>query len=831
MDPGRHVGRAVRVFWVDDDEWYGGVVNDYQPQKGWHIQYYDGEEEWLTSLDENVSFDDPDDLADENSDVAGLGNTSATDLSETGFIIIPDDVCDPKPHSQTLSNSSSQNIGGISDADTEFSRKMGDTSGLESVQFSSTRSIDAEKNSFLLSADATVDRRDMNSSSKLNVVGTCDHESYRRRDYRAESQHLPGDNPPASSMPYDGQQKQNIASQIVPPGGLILLGSVAGATNLPVTDDKETGGKCIFRVLYIEGTGANTMFRCKTPIFTSIAADDLQSPRWDDDTGSFDFEMALPPSKGDSEIQIQGQIVVAVYRLRSQGGNEFVGQVCFEMSDLAQNGTKVAHKVGVEARSLHGEYPLIDRFDKSVGNYAEIEVNLQVAWLPPVIVPDVGSRSQTNLKRPTTATSANGRSSGTQRQGQGTVNTPRQMSSGASVAGTVRTNTTKGALTPRTRPSSASVIPKGFSRGPAPVKLVSAQLRKQAEDKKRIDAQNKLMQGRLQSKGTKDRGDVTGSIYKVEKAEGKVPSSSAHSVRTSTRGKSEKDSGPNLDEVVGTWTKLKKEVSEIEDENQLLKATLSKLRLQSKRHTLATDKLRKQSKPSTVNDVKNDISVSRNESLTKEQKSISIERLHEVIEDGQFADVDDCELREVAIENFNLQQIRRSLLDRARVASTTCGDHAANAASAQDAEVLLRHRIAVAAPHIIPHVDVSDVTENQKDLLSLMDKLRSVKLDFMCAETAKEHGFHFGPLEDAIMEDRELLKMLRKRLDDMQREANTCQHDCEASKDKLTKLMEDRSVYKIRDSIANLRLILFNFRTKKCPVTVENDSDNSDHEY
>ena len=59
MDPGIYVGKAIRVYWEDDDEWYSGAVDNYHPDRGWHIQYYDGEDEWLTSMDKNVAFDDP----------------------------------------------------------------------------------------------------------------------------------------------------------------------------------------------------------------------------------------------------------------------------------------------------------------------------------------------------------------------------------------------------------------------------------------------------------------------------------------------------------------------------------------------------------------------------------------------------------------------------------------------------------------------------------------------------------------------------------------------------------------------------------------------------
>jgi len=43
--------------------------------------------------------------------------------------------------------------------------------------------------------------------------------------------------------------------------------------------DDETDGKCFFRVLYVEGGNKSTMFRCKTPIYSSDVAEDCQFPQ------------------------------------------------------------------------------------------------------------------------------------------------------------------------------------------------------------------------------------------------------------------------------------------------------------------------------------------------------------------------------------------------------------------------------------------------------------------------------------------------------------------------------------------------------------------------
>lgn len=825
MDTEKYIGKAIRVFWVDDDAWYSGTVDDYHPKKGWHVQYHDGEEEWLKSLEENVEFDEPDDFEEYEPDSnhessPQLGQTNATNYSELEMAIISDD--EPN-HNKSRGMKDKTNLNEERGQNASKTRGMSTlgTAEDETTQ-SSLMHVKAHSQSF----SKPLDRTSMSYTAELEVVEGNDKETYRRRDYKEKSLHVIENN-----VAVGRRSTERIVDLTVPSKGLLLLGTVFGASNLPTIDDSEIDGKCCFRVLYVEGTGASTMFRCKTPIFSSKVTDDLHFPQWAEPSGTFRFEMITPESKVDGQLQLQGQIIVAVYRVRAQGGFEFLGQACFEITDLTQNGTKESHQEGVEARSLCGEFPLIDRFDKAIGNYAEIQVHLQVAWRPSSFVkqaPNLNlnlNLNQSNVQRPSTANrpgTANTRSgTGTgigagAGAGVGQNDTSRQYGSGASVAGSVRPGTGR-SLPPRTRPASAGPNQTSLSRGPPPVKVVSAQLRKQAEDRKRIEAQNKILQSRIQSKGTKGRGELIGSIYKTQKAEGKVSSSSANTSGGVGRGRGSKQLGPSLDEVVQSWTRLKKEVSEIEDENLLLKATLSKLKLQTKRHEITTARLKKDSKPSAASDSKND-------SIIKSEQAVK-----DLVEDGQFTDIDDSELREVAIENFNLQQLRRGLIERARAASAACSDHVVTAANAQDAEMLLRTRIALAAPCILPPPQC-EVTTDQRDLKALIGKLRNVQLDFLCAEAAKEHGFHFGPLEDAILEDRELLKVLTKKVDELQSETEVYKSDCEVTKEKLNRLIDDRSVCKIRDKIADLRQALFKLRTKKCTADLESSVNNADKE-
>lgn len=59
------IGQNVSVFWPDENEWFPGVVDQYNVDRGFHIQYFDGDDEWLRSLGQDVRFEDPNFVLDE----------------------------------------------------------------------------------------------------------------------------------------------------------------------------------------------------------------------------------------------------------------------------------------------------------------------------------------------------------------------------------------------------------------------------------------------------------------------------------------------------------------------------------------------------------------------------------------------------------------------------------------------------------------------------------------------------------------------------------------------------------------------------------------------
>ena len=808
MDPGIYVGKSIRVFWEDDDEWYSGAVDNYHPDRGWHVQYYDGEDEWLTSMDKNVAFDDPleeMEISGTTSKTAVLSEKASLDVTSELEIAMDNQYeqaskieRDHQNNSASSNSNSNSNIRDLTKADKDKDNQDAKTGP----------SIPSQNRRYV--ADSTVQSNmAANVDKSLISLNSRDSaESYRRRDFKDESLHVISDTSIEKSNL--GSSYEAADSKVdVPSKGLLLVGAVYGASNLPIVDQSESDGKCFFRALYVEGTGQSSMFRCKTPIFSSKAAEDLQFPQWGEE-GKFLFEMIMPDIRGHGgALVLQGQILVALYRIRGQGGHEFLGQVCFEITDLTQNGVKDSHKMGVEARSVSGEYPLIDRFDKAIGNYAEVKIRLQIAWRPESLLPE---------EIPVEKTMRQNIYGNIRPQSQGGNRSVYGREAGSSVVGTVRTFGASRAA--NIKPS--TVIPTGMSRGPPPIKMVSAQLRKQAEDKRRIDSQNRLMQNKLQAKGTRGRGDTTSNIYGGPTLKAEVKQRSVSASRRKNAKTSELTSAESVASLIDVWTKMKKEVSEIEEENKFLRATLSKLKTHTKRHELTTDRLKKQTKSATC-ESKCDVAASRS-NCAREQTLLPQGEL-----DEEVSSIVDNELKELAMEHSTLQQLRKSLVDRAKVASITFDDHVAAASTAQDEESMLRSRIALVSPFTVM-MSASPVTPEQKTLQDTIERLHKVHLDFLCAEAAKEHGFHFGALLDAVQEDRQLVSLLRKKKDESQSEAEKCQCDQDDTKERLNRLTDEKSVYKIRDRIADMRSILFQLRKTQCLEALQEGSSTIERE-
>lgn len=826
-----YVGKKLKVYWVDDDDWYEGEIDNYDKERGYHIKYYDGEEEWLPNLDKNVIFEDPIQQPGVNS----LDETNTTDFNE--LEIIPDDhAIDENSFSNGVAKMEPKFESGDDNESTkEYSRRNNDVTPSEisnldgiygsSNNKSSDKSLQIDKyirkqkginekekvlayDDYLSFNDRIDDYRKIDRGDDAprgydmirndNIKGNSSRTSYHRRDYKEKTLDVVDNNFGLSNEEGIHDEEREIKVEF-PNRGLLLVGTVTGASNLPPMDEDETNGMCFFRVLYVEGMGQSTMFNCKTPIFTSEVTEDRLFPQWRQNSGTFRFEMIMPDQKDNSQLRLQGKILVVFYREKAQGGHQFLGQSSFDLGHLSKTGIKKPHQSDLETRSESGLYPLTDRYDKVIGNYADVQVSLQISWRPN----SFHSGEQLMIK---TLESARG----------SRVRAP--DASDGSVTGTVRTKQSVGLKSrPGTVPSRAySSIP--FKA--APVKVVSRQMRKQAEDKRRIDIENKALNKKLQSYGTKGRGEVVGAIYDQVAEPKKQPSSSTRVTGAKERDdrdtKDFKNTKPSLEKLSEFFRRLNKDVSEIEDENLLLMATLSKLKTHSKKYELATDRLKKETRSNVNSNVsKQDVAI-RTESLAKE------------IEEEGIEGIADSELKEIVIENIMLQQLRRSLVTRAKIAKTAYQNFHTAVSDAKDSETVLRDRVRLIAPNACAAQASTTISPEMRgeinDLKELIERQSNVQLDFLCAEAARDHDIHIGPLVDAIQEDTEVIKSLRNTLEKLKQETDQYRHHRDIGKQKLRELTEERTVFKLKDSVIELRSLLLKMRRNQRLQVLEDGS-------
>ena len=67
------VGWVVEVKWVEEDEWYTGVVSQFDLERGYYVVYEDGDEQWEEDDDSNLRFIK-----------AGSGSETAMEGEDTG---------------------------------------------------------------------------------------------------------------------------------------------------------------------------------------------------------------------------------------------------------------------------------------------------------------------------------------------------------------------------------------------------------------------------------------------------------------------------------------------------------------------------------------------------------------------------------------------------------------------------------------------------------------------------------------------------------------------------------------------------------------------------
>lgn len=82
------VGVNVKVYLDAEDDWFEGIIEEYHPKRGYHIQLFDGQDLWMDSLNDKVQFEEE----FETGEIDVIGDNTLK--SSTGFVENELDILD-----------------------------------------------------------------------------------------------------------------------------------------------------------------------------------------------------------------------------------------------------------------------------------------------------------------------------------------------------------------------------------------------------------------------------------------------------------------------------------------------------------------------------------------------------------------------------------------------------------------------------------------------------------------------------------------------------------------------------------------------------------------
>jgi hypothetical protein len=369
-----------------------------------------------------------------------------------------------------------------------------------------------------------------------------------------------------------------------------------------------------------------------------------------------------------------GEIIVALYRARSNGGSDFIGQVSLGVQDFLRIGTTVRGRQDCECRALRGSYILVDRRGSLLGGGADVDMNLRLEWRKrkPVapMPPPKGSAPQ---QRGGGATTSNGSVSGNTRRSTSTTR-PRSAAGGSVATGGRSTSTGR---------NGASQNPHTYRR---------------ERQQTLVAKENEAMRQRLEKIGPKtvqgaDRAGIIREAYRS------VPATSSAAATTANDQKRRADSKPsrssntasskdqeskapshssslNLSkksyaELLPIFDDLRTRVARASKDLQNQKLLTNKLRNQVEKHESLVERMKKVELQSRKGSGKGTPRPERKSTAVEEMESrYSVEGI--LTRNGLPAneeEITDQVLRELVVEHSALQQSRLSLVERVRVSN------------------------------------------------------------------------------------------------------------------------------------------------------------------
>ncbi|EGZ24232.1 hypothetical protein PHYSODRAFT_483075 [Phytophthora sojae] len=305
------VGKRVRVYWSDEEEWFEGTIQNYDETQGYYVVYDDGDERW--ELDGQPMLVEGEEEAQTNENYQAL--TIERDPDRTPEMMEP-------PTSPG------------SDYDDDYEQEANRDNGLQ------------ESSDDRAGLDDGADSDGGNSEGEASVA-----ESEMPQTFAKTASKL---SPGSTGRP---RSTSAVPSTVPVPVKGLLEGRVLRATGLQT--NRALAPSAFVRVSFVESgdtTHASAMLRCKETLSTTSIIRGSVSPVWSDnplsdaggDSSNGDFKLELlpkiiPPATKPAWHQLPGDVLFTVFSAsRSDnssrtGSNEHIGQATVSLRTLLQD--------------------------------------------------------------------------------------------------------------------------------------------------------------------------------------------------------------------------------------------------------------------------------------------------------------------------------------------------------------------------------------------------------------------------------------------------------------------------------------------------------------
>ena len=686
------MNQPVKVFWDSENEWFEGIIDQVDEEKGYHVSYHDGDQEWINHSDIRdpllVQF------LDESFNIEHIDAPQLErELGQTADEVII--VDDPK-------NSSSPQYLNIPQIQSKLEEEEDDNEDHSETKLSSPNDEDIH-----LLASQLEDRALSSPHTQASIQSNA---------------------PSVSYLEYH---------DIV-----LAKGKVHYVAHLPKPIQEDRDGRLFFKVLFAGGENAKSaLFQCKTPVFESnMTIDTSDRVEWTSNAFKFEIDKIMV----GEDVPAQGDIIIAIYRQRSFGGNEFVGQAVVNVMRLCQEGSKgraVIAGHSVQSRSVKTALPLYDRGGREILRNARIGIELSLSWKVESSQVSEGHLFDSLIRLSSARTSL---SKGSSRQ-QSRIHNEKIPAA--------RSGNSKGGL--RVQRNSVVSKPSGMRMNKA-----------QKEFQWKVERENKSMQSRLAKHATKSQDPRRLNVYGGGKNApvADLKSLAELSCKEKFETKIENTEEEEYRRILSIHNQLKADIANATEDNKTMSARLSALQTQTKKWEISSER---NSKVATAEPA-------RITAVDTEQVVNFLGLLEQGTKEPQ-----DVELREMLTEYKYLQDTRRSLRKRVEAARSILMRHSSSAET--NRRTLEKFKVLAVG---------NESTEDIQHSNTVSYKLEEAKLELLRLQGIHSLKLHYSHFQDAIEELIRIQSFLETRVEEEKASFDSIAYERDLLRERLVALKE-----------------------------------------